>query len=134
MPHTVLLPCITGNLFFLIQPLFFTIIFTYSSLAVLSLCRCVGFALVVASGAARQLQCAGFSPWWLLWWRRTGSRYSGFSSCGHGGSVVALPRLQSTGPVAVVHGAQCSTHGVWDLPRSGIEAMSLALVGRFFTH
>ena len=40
-----------------------------------------GLSLVVESGGYSLLQCAGFSLWWLLLWS-TGSRRSGFSSCG----------------------------------------------------
>ena len=38
----------------------------YLFLAVLGLCYCAGFSLVVASGAALQLWCMGFSLRWLL--------------------------------------------------------------------
>ena len=41
-----------------------------------------GLSLVVASGGYSSLQCAGFSLWWLLLSRSTGSRHAGFSSCG----------------------------------------------------
>ena len=53
-----------------------------------------------------------------------GSRDVGFSS--------AALRLQSTGSVVVVQGAKL-LRSMWDLPRSGIEAMSSALAGGFFT-
>ena len=39
-------------------------------------------SLVAASGGYSSLQCAGFSFWWLLLLRSTGSRRAGFSSCG----------------------------------------------------
>ena len=41
-----------------------------------------GLSLVAASGGYSLFQRAGFSLWWLplLW--STGSRFSGFSSCG----------------------------------------------------
>ena len=41
-----------------------------------------GLSLVVASGGSSSLQCAGFSLRWLLLLRSTGSRRTGFSSCG----------------------------------------------------
>ena len=47
------------------------------------------------------MRCAGFSLWWLLL-RSTGSK-------GAWASVVAAPRLYSTGLVAVVHGVGYST-------------------------
>ena len=42
----------------------------------------VGFSPVAASGGYSSLRCAGFSLWWPLPLRTTGSRYVGFSSCG----------------------------------------------------
>ena len=39
-------------------------------------------SLVAVSGGYSSLQCAGFSLWWLLFLRSTGSRHAGFSSCG----------------------------------------------------
>ena len=41
-----------------------------------------GLSLVAASGGYSSLQCAGFSLWWLLLLQSTGSRHTGFSSCG----------------------------------------------------
>ena len=41
-----------------------------------------GFSLVVARGGYSLLRCMGFSLWWLLLLRSTGSRHGGFSSCG----------------------------------------------------
>ena len=41
-----------------------------------------GLSLVVASRGYSSLRCAGFSLWWLLLLRSTGSRHVGFSSCG----------------------------------------------------
>ena len=41
-----------------------------------------GLSLVAVSGGYSSLWCAGFSLWWLLLLRSTGSRHSGFSSCG----------------------------------------------------
>ena len=39
-------------------------------------------SLVVASGGYSSSWCTGFSLRWLLLWRSTGSRRTGFSSCG----------------------------------------------------
>ena len=41
-----------------------------------------GLSLVAASGGYSSLRCVGFSLWWLLLLRSTGSRRAGFSSCG----------------------------------------------------
>ena len=47
------------------------------------------------------------------------------------GSIVAAPRFESTGSI---YGSRALLlHGVWDLPGPGIEPMSSALAGRFFT-
>ena len=39
-------------------------------------------SLVAVRGGYSSLWCAGFSQWWLLLLRSTGSRCAGFSSCG----------------------------------------------------
>ena len=41
-----------------------------------------GLPLVAASGGYSSSPCAGFSLWWLLLLRSTGSRRMGFRSCG----------------------------------------------------
>ena len=41
-----------------------------------------GLSLVVVSGGYSSLRCVGFSLWWLLLLRSTGSRRVVFSSCG----------------------------------------------------
>ena len=48
------------------------------------------------------------------------------------GSVAAAPRPQRTGSIVVVHGLSCSTAS-WDLPKSGVEPVSPAVAGGFFT-
>ena len=53
-------------------------------------------------GATLQLQCVGFSLWWLLLLWSTG-----FRVCEPQHSVVAVPRLQGLGSVVVVHGLSC---------------------------
>ena len=59
----------------------------------------------------------------------TGSRAFGLQQLLRVGSVVAAPRLYSTGPVAVAQ----LLPGLWDLPGSGIKPVSPTLAGRFFT-
>ena len=72
------------------------------------------FLWLGSSGATLQAWCAGFSVQWLLLLQRTGSRHSGFSSCG----FQALEhRLDSCGTQAYL---LCHR---WDLPRSGVEPM-----------
>ena len=79
----------------------------------------------------------GCVEWGLLQLRCSASHCGGFSCCGarargHVGSVVAAPRLQSTGSGAVARGLSCSA--AWgDFPGAGIEPVSRALAGRFFT-
>ena len=41
-----------------------------------------GLSLVAASEVYSSLWCVGFSLWWLLLLQSTGSRHTGFSSCG----------------------------------------------------
>ena len=53
-----------------------------------------GFSLVAVSGGYSSLWCAGFSLRWLLLLRSTGSRRTGFSSCG---SRALERRLSSCG-------------------------------------
>ena len=42
----------------------------------------MGFSLVAESGGYSSLPCAGFSLQWLLLLQSTGSRHTGFGSCG----------------------------------------------------
>ena len=86
---------------------------------------CAGFSLVAVSGGCS----LGFSLRWLLLLR---SRARGLRA-----SVVAAQGLSSCGFRALEHRlSSCGTwalllHGVWDLPRPGIELVSRALAGRF---
>ena len=41
-----------------------------------------GLSLVAVNGGYSSLWCAGFSLWWLLLLRSTGSRHASFGSCG----------------------------------------------------
>ena len=102
----------------------FTFLFVYLFLVVLGLCCCAGFPLVAVSRAYSLLLCAGFSFHWLLLLPSRTLGHEGFSCC------------DSCGPE---HGlSSCGTQAqllcsMWDLPRPGIEPMSFALAGRFFT-
>ena len=65
---------------------------------------------LVASGSYTLLQCTGFSLWWLVLLRSTGSRRMGFSSCGVwtqqlwlAGSRAQAQQLWHTGLVAPWH-------------------------------
>ena len=78
-----------------------------------------GLSQVAASGGYSSLWCAGFSLRWILLLRSTGSRCTGFSSCG-----TWAQQLWCTGLVF---------RGMWDLPRPGIEPVSPALAGGFLT-
>ena len=69
-----------------------------------------GLSLVVVSGGYSSLWCTGFSLWWLLLLRSTGSRRAGFSSCGSraqqlwlAGSRAQAQQLWCTGLVAPRH-------------------------------
>ena len=73
----------------------------------LSLVVASGLSLVAASRGYSSLQYTGFSLWWLLLLRRTGSRHTGFSSCGTqaqqlwlAGSRAQAQQLWHTGLVA----------------------------------
>ena len=67
---------------------------------------------LAASGGYSSLRCAGFSLWWLLLLRSTGSRCTGFSSCGMQAQLF---------------------RGMWYLPGAGLEPVSPALAGGFLT-
>ena len=81
-------------------------------------------SLVAVSGGYSSLQFAGFSLQWLLLFQSTGSRRTGFSSCG----LRALERRLSS----------CDAwdqllRSMWDLPGPGLEPVSPALAGGFLT-
>ena len=104
--------------------------FYFLLMAVLGLCCCTGFSLVAASGgyspvalqelltAAAPLVCS------------TGSRAQASAAVAHGlsgcSSRALKHRLNSCG-------AQAHLLSMWDSSRSGIELMSPALAGGFFT-
>ena len=78
-----------------------------------------GLSLVAESGGYSSLWCMGFSLWWLLLLRSTGSRHMGFSSCG-----TWAQQLWCMGLAA---------RGMWDLRTPGLKPVSPALAGRFLT-
>ena len=69
--------CHAIQLFFI--NLFILFIYFWLWWVFVAACR---LSLIAASGGYSSLQCAGFSLWWLLSLWSTGSRYTGFSSCG----------------------------------------------------
>ena len=68
-------------------------------------------SLVAASGGYSSLRCAGFSLQWLLLLQSTGSRRTGFSSCGTRASVVVAHGLSSCGSQALER--RLSSCGSW---------------------
>ena len=81
-------------------------------------------SVVAASGGYSSLQCVGFSLRWLLLLQSMGSRHAGFHSCG---SRALECRLSSCGARASL------LHGLWELPRLGLEPLSPASAGGFLT-
>ena len=86
-----------------------------------------GLSPVVASGSYSLLRCTSFSLQWPLPLQSTGSRCTGFSSCGMQaqqlwltGSRAQAQQLQHMGQLL---------HGMWDPPRPGLEPVSPALAG-----
>ena len=65
-------------------------------------------SLVAASRGYSSLRYAGFSLQWLLLLLSTGSRRTGFNSCGAWASVAVARGLYSAGSVVVAHGLSCS--------------------------
>ena len=70
----------------------------------------LGFSLVAASGGYSSLRCVGFSLWWLLLLQSSGSRCTGFSSCGtqaqqlwFAGSRAQAQQLRHVDLVALQH-------------------------------
>ena len=76
----------------------------YFSLTELGLCP------VADSGGYSGLWYSGFSLWWLLLLQSTGPKSPGFSSCGTWAYLL---------------------HGMWNIPRPGVEPMSPPVAGRF---
>ena len=84
-----------------------------------------GLSLVAVSGGYSLLRCTGFSLQWLLLLWSTGSRLTGFSSCG---SRALERRLSSCGTRALEHvgfsSAVCglSSCGAWALGHMGFSS------------
>ena len=120
-------PALAGRFFFFFVHVFIFYIFGCTG----SLLLRAGFSLVAANGGCSSLQCASF----LL---------GGFSCCrawalGTWASVVVVRRLSSCGSQALERRlSSCGPqvylpHGMWDLPRPGLEPVSPALAGGFLT-
>ena len=82
-----------------------------------------GLPLAAESGGCSLVVGLCFSSPWLLLLQSRGSWCPA--------SAVVAPRLESTGSAIMEHGFNCL--GMWNLPRLGIEPVSPALAGGFFT-
>ena len=85
-----------------------------------------GLSLVAASAGYSSLWCVGFSLWWLLLLRSTGSRHTGFSSCGTraqqlwlAGSRAQAQQLWRMGLVAPRHVGSSRTRARTHVPHIG---------------
>ena len=101
------------------------ILFIYFCLCWVFTAAC-GLSLVAASGGYSSLQCAGFSLRWLLSLWSTGSRRTGFSSCGTQaqqswltGSRAQAQQLWHTGLVALRHVGSSWTRDLTRVPCIG---------------
>ena len=93
------------------------------SLVMLGLRCCLSFSLVTVSGGSSVAMVHGFSLQYLFLLWTLGSRACRLQQVWAVGSVVAIPRLQSTGSVVVVHGFSSSaTCGVF--PNQGRNRVS----------
>ena len=84
----------------------------------------------MASKGYSSFSCVGFSLQWLTLFRA--------QTLGVQASAVAAHGLGSCGSWALKHKVSCRAqaellHGMWPLPRSGIETVSPVLAGSFFT-
>ena len=93
----------------------FITIFFYNFMYHVFILGCAGslllhwlFLWLWEAGATLQLRCLGFSLRWLLLLQSMGSRVHGLQQLRHVASVVAAPRLYSTGSVVVAHKLSCS--------------------------
>ena len=120
----ILLYIVFLNLLFFFYFWLHTVFVFFSFWLLLVFVAALGLSLVEVSRGHSLLQCTGFSLRWLLLLRSTGSRHTGFSSCG---SWALEHRLSSCGARA------SPLRGMWDLPRPGLEPVSPALAGRFST-
>ena len=97
----------------------------YVFLSMLSFCCCAGFSLVVASRGYTLVVVRGLLIVVASLVAEHGALgHAGFSGCG---SWALEHRLNSCGPQAQL------LRSMWGLPGSGIQPMSPALAGRFFT-
>ena len=90
-----------------------------------------GLSLVAASRGYSSLQCAGFSLQWLLLLWSTGSRRTGFSSCGTRaqqlwlmGSRAQAQKLWRTGLVAPWHVGSSQTRARTRVPCIGRQILN----------
>ena len=86
----------------------------------------MGFSLVAVSGSYSLLQGSGL----LI---AVASLIAQHGLWGTWALEVAVPGLQSTGSILVVHGLRCSV-ACGNLPRSGIKPVSLAFSGLILYH
>ena len=94
------------------------ILFIYFCLHWVFIAVC-GLSLVVASRGCSSLWCAGFSLRWLLLLPSTGSRRTGFSSCGMGAQ-----QLWYTGLVAPQHVGSSRTKARICVPCNGRQILN----------
>ena len=115
--------------FFIFNNLFYFIYFIFGCVG--SLLLQAGFSLVAVSGGCSSSLCAGFSLQWLL--------LLGAWALGARASVIVAHGLSSCGSWALEHrlsscGARAQLlHGMWGLPRPGLEPVIPALAGGFLT-
>ena len=98
---------------------------------------CAGFLQLRRVGATLSLWCTGFSLWWLLLLRSTGSRCAGFSSCGTrarqlwlAGSRVQAQQLWHMGLVAPQHVGSSWTRTRTRVPCTGRQILNTAPPGK----
>ena len=104
----------------------FILLFIYLFLAVLGLCCCARVSVVATSGGYSSLWCVGFSLQWFHLLQNTGSRRTGFSSCGTwahqlwlAGSRAQAQQLWRTGLVAQPHVGSSRTRARTHVPCIG---------------
>ena len=99
---------------------------------VLGLHCCVSFPPVAESGRSSPAAVHALLTVVASLVAKHGFKGLGLQQLWHADSAAAAPRLQSTGSIVVVSGPQCSAV-CGNPPWSGIEPVSPALAGRFFT-
>ena len=123
-PTSCCLSCLALLIFF-----FFFNIYLFIFGCVGSLLLCAGFLQLRRAGAT--LRCVGFSLRWLLLLRSTGSRHTGFSSCGsraqqlwHVGCRAQAQQLWRTGVVAPWHMGSSQTKAWTHVPYLGRRVLN----------